>query len=114
MDLIQKIGKLEAISIVVMITINQIILNLPNAIIINNGSSSWLNVIYISIIAIIFCLFVCKLFKPFPSKDILDISQYVGGKLLKTIIGILYILFFIFITSILLRRRFCKGGAAVP
>lgn len=103
MDSMQKIGKLEAASLIIMITINQIILNLPNTIIMNTGSSAWINVIYISIIAIIFCLLICKLFKPFPSDDILDVSEYLGGKLLKTIIGILYILFFIFIAAILLR-----------
>lgn len=103
MDTLQKIGKLEAISIIIMITINQIIINLPNSIITSTGSSSWINVIYISIIAIIFCLLICKLFKPFHSKDIVDISEYLGSKFLKIIIGIMYILFFIFTATILVR-----------
>lgn len=102
MDSIQKIGKIEAASIIIMITINQIILNLPNTIIINTGSSAWINVIYISIIAIIFCFLMCKLFKPFPADDVIDISEYLGGKLLKNIMGILYILFFILTSGILL------------
>ena len=50
----QKIGTIEAIALIVIIIINQIILNLPNTIITSTGSSSWLNVIYITIIAIIF------------------------------------------------------------
>lgn len=103
MHSLQKIGKFEAISIIIMIMINQIILNLPNIIIINVGSSAWISVIYISIIAIIFCLLICKLFKPFQSDDIVDISEYLGGKLLKIIIGILYVLFFIFTAGIILR-----------
>lgn len=103
MDTLQKIGKFEAASIIIMITINQIIINLPNAIITSTGSSSWLNVIYISIIAILFCLLICKLFKKFPTNDILDVSEYLGGKSLKIFIGVLYLLFFIFISSILLR-----------
>ena len=49
----QKIGTIEAIALIVIIIINQIILNLPNTIITSTGSSSWLNVIYITIIAII-------------------------------------------------------------
>ena len=54
----QKIGTIEAIALIVIIIINQIILNLPNTIITSTGSSSWLNVIYITIIAIIFCAFL--------------------------------------------------------
>ena len=103
MDTLQKIGKFEAASIIIMITINQIIINLPNAIITSTGSSSWLNVIYISIIAILFCLLICKLFNKFPTNDILDVSEYLGGKPLKTLVGVLYLLFFLFIASILLR-----------
>ena len=103
MNNIQKIGKFEAISIVVMVTITQIILNLPNSIIINTGSSSWLNVLYVSIIAILFCFLICKLFNPFSNSDIIDISEFLGGKILKFTISILYILFFIFISSIVVR-----------
>ncbi len=103
MDSLQKIGKFEATSIMVMVTITQIVLNLPSCIIINTGSSSWLNVLYVSIIAILFCLFICKLFKPFSSSDIVDISEFLGGKILKAIVGILYILFFIFLSSIVIR-----------
>lgn len=103
MDTLQKISKFEAIALVVMITINQIIFNLPNTIIIDTGSSAWINVIIISIIAILFCFLICKLFKPFPSKDIVDISEYLGHKVLKTIVGILYILFFLFLAGVFLR-----------
>ena len=80
----QKIGTIEAIALIVIIIINQIILNLPNTIITSTGSSSWLNVIYITIIAIIFCSLICKLFKPFNSNDILGISEYLGGKTIKS------------------------------
>lgn len=103
MNSLQKIGKIEAIALLVMITINQIIFNLPNTIISSTGSSAWLNVIVISIVAILFCLLICKLFKQFPTQDIVDISEYLGGKPLKTTIGILYILFFTFIAGVFLR-----------
>lgn len=103
MDTLQKIGKFEAAALIIMITINQIILNLPNNIINNTGSSAWINVIYITIIALIFCFLICKLFKPFATDDIVDISNYLGGKYLKIIIGILYIAFFLFVSGIVLR-----------
>ncbi len=103
MNVLQKIGKLEAIALIVMISMNQIFLNLSNIIIVNVGSSAWINVIVISIAAILFCLLINKLFKPFPAHDIVDVSEYLGKKTLKTIIGLLYILFFIFISAIILR-----------
>ncbi len=103
MNSLQKIGKFEAIALIIMVTINQIIFNVSNTIIMNTGSSAWLNVIVISIVAILFCLLICKLFKNFLSQDIVDISEYLGGKVLKTIVGILYILFFIFLAGIFLR-----------
>lgn len=103
MNVLQKIGKFEAIALIVMISMNQIFLNLSNIVIVNTGSSAWINVIIISIVAILFCLLISKLFKPFPAHDIVDISEYLGKKILKTIVGILYILFFIFISSVILR-----------
>ena len=103
MNVLQKIGKLEAIALIVMVSMNQIFLNSSNIIIVGTGSSAWINVIVISVIALLCCLLICKLFKPFPTKDIVDISEYLGNKILKTIIGTLYILFFMSISAIILR-----------
>ena len=103
MNVLQKIGKFEAIALIVMVSMNQIFLNLSNIIIVNTGTSAWINVIVISIIALLFCLLISKLFKPFPTKDIVDISDYLGNKILKTIVGTLYIIFFIFISAVILR-----------
>ena len=98
-----KISNLEAICLVLIITINEIIVDTPNNIILNVGSSSIINIIYVSILAIIFAVILCKLLKNFSSKDILDISEYVGGKFLKVIVGILFLVFFILILSLACR-----------
>lgn len=102
MDTLQKIGKYEAIALIIMVVINQIFLNLSNNIISSTGSSSWINVIYITIIALLLGVLVCKLLKPFGSKDIIDISEFLGGKILKNIIGIVYFTFFVFTAGIYL------------
>ena len=102
MSSLQKINKLEAISLIVMVTINVIIFNLPNHIITDTGSSTWLNIIFISVIAILFCLLICKLFRPFPSQDLIDVSEFLGNKFLKAFTGILYLLFFLFVAGIFL------------
>lgn len=99
----EKIGKIEAICLMLIIVINELIINVPNMIILDTKTGSTLNIIYISILAVAFTYIICKLFKPFYGKDILDVSEYVGGRVLKTILGILFILFFIFLASINLR-----------
>ena len=101
---ILKLENIEAIAILSIIVANKIILNLPKSIISTTGSSAWLNTIYVIIIAFIFILFMAKLLKKFPGKDIIDVSEFVGRKNLKNIVGILYILFIISMLSIVIRN----------
>lgn len=100
---ITKIGKLEAIFLMLIVITNKIILNLPKTIILKSGTSAWINVIYISVIAILFTLLIVKLFEKFKGYSIIDVSNYLGGGFLKTICGIIYILAFVLIASIVLR-----------
>ena len=104
MESLQKIGKFEAIGLIIMIIINQIILNLASYLVSSSGSSSWINMLYVGFLAILFCILINKLFKPFNSSDILDVSELLGGKFLKITIGIIYILFFIFFAGFSLRH----------
>ena len=100
----EKIGNKEAVIFIVTIIINSILLNANKIIIKDCKSSSIINAIYISIIAIIIVLLICKLFKNFPGYSILDISKFLGGKPLQFIVGIIYISYLGFITAILLRK----------
>lgn len=99
-----RIGKAEAISLIVTIMINHTILNITKSIITNTGSSALLNTIYVSIIALITSYIICTLLNKFPTFDILDISNLLGGKFLKSLIGILFLGYFIFFSSILLKN----------
>lgn len=99
-----KIGDIEAIAIILTIVINHAVLNITKSIITDMNSASILNTIYVSIIAIIISFIVYKLFKNFSTFDILDISNMLGGKILKTIMGILFFAYFIFFTSMLLKN----------
>ncbi len=103
MEKVEKIGTLEAIAFIIIVMINQIILNSPKNILTSTGSAAWLNVIFISILAIMFCLFVARLFSHFKNEDIIDISEFLGGKALKVIIGILYLILFLGVNTLLLR-----------
>ena len=74
-----KIGSIAAIFVVVTIMINHISLSFPKNILDNTGSATPLNIIYISILAIILVLLICRLLKPFPGQDIIDISNFLFG-----------------------------------
>lgn len=102
-----KIGSIEAISFIVIIILNNIVLNLPKSILKSCGSSSIVNVIYITILVFIFLFIIFKLFKNFNNSDILDISFFLGGKWLEVIVGTLFIAFFTFVSSTLV-RNFCE------
>ena len=104
---IHKIGTLEAICLICIVITNHIIINIPETIIQSTGPSAWLNVVFISLVAIGFTFLICKLFKKFPGKDILDLSEFIGGKWLKAIIGISFIALFSIVSGTLL-MYFCS------
>lgn len=103
-----KLGSIEAIFLVLTIMINHIILNLPKNILDATGSASLLNIIFITILLLGIVYLICRLLKNFPGFDILDISNFLGGKPLKYAIGILFILYFLITASIFL-RSFCES-----
>lgn len=100
----EKISYMEAIAIIAIVIINKVILVLPKEIISSTGSSAWLNVLFVSIIAILIAWFTTFLFKKFQGLDILDISEFLGGKTLKTIIGLLYIILLILVPIFVLKN----------
>ena len=108
MNTITKISTFEAVCFMIIVIINRMLLNTPKEIIKTTSTSAWINVIVISIITILFILILCKLYKNFSGKDILDISEYLGGNILKTIIGIMFLLLFLYVAAVLL-RNFCDS-----
>lgn len=103
-----KIGRVQAICLVLIVMANHLILNVPKNAFLVSGNSALLNTIYIIGIAFIFLFLILKLFKNFKGQDILDISHFLGGNGLKTVVGIIYFVFFAFIGGLLL-RNFLEG-----
>ena len=89
-----SLSKIEAISIIVIITITQIILNIPEYLINLTGTGTIVNIIYIAIIGLIFCLIIYNLLKNFHNFDIIDIAEFLGGNFLKFILSAIFIIFF--------------------
>ena len=99
-----KIGTLEAIMLILSIVVTHTILSLPREVTVNTKSAAIINLIFVSILAIAISYFIVRLLKNFAGSDIIDISEVLGGKFLKNIIGIIFIIYFLVTTSILLRN----------
>lgn len=99
-----RIGKLEAISFFITIMSNHIILIISKSIVSTTNSSALINTIYISIVALILSYIIYILLNKFPTFDILDISNFLGGKTFKCIIGFLFCAYFIFFSATLLKN----------
>lgn len=86
-----NIRNFEAICLLLILGINHIVLNASDIIVTEKASASILNVLYILVLILIIAMLILKLFQRFRDYDILDISEYAGGKTLKILIGILSI-----------------------
>lgn len=100
---IEKIGKIEAIALFITIISNNIIINISTIVLNYTSTGSWLNILYLTVLCLLFVLLICNFFKPFINADILDVSYFLGGKVLYYIISILYIIFFLFFSALCTR-----------
>lgn len=103
-----KIGTMEAIMLVLTIIITHTISALPREILVSTKSATIINLIFVSILAVLFSYLIVRLMKNFVGCDLIDISEYLGGKVFKNIVGIIFIAYFLFSSSILL-RNFCES-----
>ncbi len=103
-----KITSKEAIMLIVTIFVSHTIVTLPQNLLSNTKSATLINLVYVGIIALLLAYVIYRLLKNFASLDIIDISEYLGGKALKNIIGGIFITYFI-VTSSNLLREFCEG-----
>ena len=91
-----KFNAKEAISLVLVITIAHSLLSLPKNLLENQKSAVILNIAYVSVIAIALAYLIYRLMKGFAGKDIIDISEFLGGKFLKYLLGTIFISYLIF------------------
>ncbi len=96
----KKISGFEAFCILITFSVNGILLNAPKILISDSGTGAFLSSILIGIIGLIFLIFLNKLLDKFPSSDIIDISNYLGGKKLSFFVGLLFIAILLFIICV--------------
>ena len=100
----EKIGNIQAIALVVISTMCTVFMSVKQLIIADCASSSLINVVYVFAIALILTLVFCTLSKKFSGKSILDISYFLGGRVLEFIVGIIFIAYFVLTAAILLKK----------
>ena len=93
-----KINLIESIALILILTINRISMNNLQSILLFCGSSSILNVIFVSIITLFLIVVIIRLFKKFPNSDIIDICEAI-----KWLVGSIFALYIIVTSSLLLR-----------
>lgn len=98
-----KIKWLEGISIVMTILLSHVLLSIPTELVSTTGSSTLLNIIFVTIITLIFFGIVYKLFSLFPGCNIIDICGFLGGKVFKFIYGVIYIAYILILSSVMIR-----------
>lgn len=104
METNNKIGFMEALSILMIVVFAHLILLLPKIIIEDQGTGSIVNIIYVTLLALFVVFILNLLYKNFKGMDILDISGFLFGNKFKFVIGLIYIFHSIFVASLLLRN----------
>ncbi len=100
---IKQIGNFQAIALILIIVINHLILGTPRTLIAETGTGTILNMLYVFLLVLLLIFIINKLFNNFKGKDIVDISEFLGGKVLKVIVGIVFIIYFLVILSTTVR-----------
>ena len=103
-----KLRAYEAVCIVLTILLINLVLQVPSILISTTGSATLINILYISVLTLFFFFIIYGISSIFAGLDIIDISNYLGGKFLKILVGTLYILF-IFLTSSVIIRLFAES-----
>lgn len=97
-------GKREATAFLINAINTQIFLTFPRVMTEVAGNASWILSIYISLIAFILFVIISKLYTKFEGKDLLDISEMLGGTIVRVVVGLAVIAEILFTLSITLRK----------
>lgn len=99
-----KINSNEIFSMVVILLITKLFLGIPRVMVEEGGSAGWLLMLMSATIASVGVFFFVKLLKRFPGKNIIDIAELVLGIPGRVVVAFLFVLFFIYISTITMRE----------
>ena len=85
----------ELVSVTVIAIVVKMLLTFPREIVINSGQAAWIQILYITAVAILLLLFTSRIYKH--KLNLIDLAYMAGGKTLKIIVGL--VVFFILLTN---------------
>ncbi|HQA57723.1 MAG TPA: endospore germination permease [Acetivibrio sp.] len=97
-------GNREAISLLLIFMCNQLFLSFPRNMAESAGNAGWILTIYITVISLVLFLIISRLYKNFEGKDILDVAEFLGGNIGRILVGIIYVIDYVVIISVILRE----------
>lgn len=97
-----EFGSWEATALIVNLVFAQVMLIFPRDMVKFGGSASWIIPIIITVIALVYFAIAAKLYKNIGSLDLIDISEGIGGRTFKIVVGLFITVFLIFTVSVFL------------
>ena len=97
-------GRWEAVTLLINVICTKLFLYYTRLTVEDAGTAGWIMTVYISLIVVVIYTVMIKFYKKFESKDILDIAEFTGGKLLKIITGLLITSILFYSTTAVLRE----------
>lgn len=100
----EKIGYHEALTLLVITLSAKIFLSFPRNMALLGDAAGWIIPLLSGIYSLVGYFFLSTLLRKFPGKNIIQISNKIGGGIVGKLIGTLFFLFFLLITSLYLRQ----------
>lgn len=97
-----KIGNWEAVATIGCISLIPILLTIPTYGVETFGTATFLHNVYSSLLTLLILFIILSLYKNFSNMDIVDIGEYVGGKKLKIVWGLLLIAYLFILCTLTL------------
>lgn len=100
----EKIGYHEALTLLVIILSAKIFLSFPRNMALLGDAAGWIIALLSGIYSLVGFFFLSFLLRRHPGKNIIQISHQLAGGFIGKIIGVVFFLFFLIITSLYLRQ----------
>jgi spore germination protein KB len=100
----ENIGHREALTILIIAMSGKIFLSFPRNMAVLGESAGWIIVLLAGILSLIGFLFIYFLLRKYPGKNIIEIARVVSGSVIGSMVGVVFFIFFLLITSFYLRQ----------
>lgn len=97
-------GRWEAITLLITMISTKCIMYFPRTMAQDSGTAGWIEVLFISVLALLGFALISKLYAKFKGMDLIDIGEDIGGSAGRIITGLVILLFLLFLIPIVLRE----------